>query len=62
MSNLGDVFSKLMYSNVSQTGVWGRIQQFLFLAAGCGNLGAKPVFGIFENFSDFCTFLEKKLF
>ena len=27
MSNLGDVLSKLVYSNVSQTGVWGRIPQ-----------------------------------
>ena len=24
MSKLGDVLSKLVYSNVSQTGVWGR--------------------------------------
>ena len=27
MSNLGDVLSKLVYSNVSQTGVWGRSPQ-----------------------------------
>ena len=27
MSNLGDVLRKLVYSNVSQTGVWGRSPQ-----------------------------------
>ena len=27
MSSLGDVLSKLVYSNVSQTGVWGRSPQ-----------------------------------
>ena len=27
MSNLGDVLSKLVYSNVSQTEVWGRSPQ-----------------------------------
>ena len=27
MSNLGDVLSKLVYSNVSQTGVWGQSPQ-----------------------------------
>ena len=27
MSNLEDVLSKLVYSNVSQTGVWGRRPQ-----------------------------------
>ena len=27
MSNLGDVLSKLVYSNVSQTGVWRRSPQ-----------------------------------
>ena len=27
MSNLGDVLSKLVYSNVSQTGVWGQSLQ-----------------------------------
>ena len=38
MSNLGDVLSKLVYSNVSQTGVWGRAPA----AGGYGGLGAKP--------------------
>ena len=27
MSNLGDVLGKLVYSNVSQTGVWGQSPQ-----------------------------------
>ena len=27
MSNLGDVLRKLVYSNVSQTGVWGQSPQ-----------------------------------
>ena len=29
MSDLGDVLSKLVYSNVSQTGVWGQSLQLL---------------------------------
>ena len=40
MSNLGDVLSELVYSNVSQTGVWGAEPQ---AAGGYGGLGAKPL-------------------
>ena len=39
MSNLGDVLSKLVYSNVSQTGVWGQSPQ---PPVAMGGLGAKP--------------------
>ena len=38
MSNLGDVLSKLEYSNVSQTGVWGGVPA----AGGCGVWGQSP--------------------
>ena len=52
MSNLGDVLSKLVYSNVSQTGVWGRIPQPL-VAVGVWGHSPQPL-------EDFCKFLEKK--
>ena len=45
MSNFGDVLSKLVYSNVSQTGVW--------VAMGVWGRNPQPL-------GDFCKFLEKK--
>ena len=41
MSNLGDVLRKLMYSNVSQTGVWGQSPQQL--GDFCKFLGKKAI-------------------
>ena len=52
MSNLGDVLSKLVYSNVSQTGVWGRSPQ---PTATMGVWGQSP-----QPLGDFCAFLVKK--
>ena len=52
MSNFEDVLSKLVYSNVSQTGVWGRSPQPLVVM---GVWGQTP-----EPLGDFCKFLEKK--
>ena len=40
MSNLGDVLSKLVYSNVSQTGV--SVLKRITAAGGYEGLGAKP--------------------
>ena len=54
MSSLGDELSKLVYSNVSQTGVGGRSPQ---AAEGYGGLRALP-----QPLGDFCQLLEKKLF
>ena len=54
MSNLGDVLSKLVYSNVSQMGVWGRSPQ---PPVAMGVWGQSP-----QPLGNFCTFLEKKLF
>ena len=51
-SNLGDVLSKLVYSNVSQTGVWGRSPQ---PPMAMGVWGQSP-----QPLGDFCKFLEKK--
>ena len=51
---LGDVLSKLVYSNVSQTGVWGRSPQPP-VAMGVWEQSPQPL-------GDFCKFLEKKLF
>ena len=36
--NLGDVLGKLVYSNISQTGIWGRSP----IADAYGGLGTKP--------------------
>ena len=47
MSNLGDVLSKLVYLNVSQTGVWGQSPQ-------------PPVAMGVSIFVRFCKVLEKK--
>ena len=52
MSNLGDVLSKLVVSNVSQTGVWGRNLQ---PPVATGVWGQSP-----QPLGDFCTFLDKK--
>ena len=52
MSNLGDVLSKLVVSNVSQTGVWGRSLQ---PPVATGVWGQSP-----QPLGDFCTFLDKK--
>ena len=52
MSNFGDVLSKLVYSKVSQTGVWGRSPQ-LPVAMGVWGLCPHPL-------GDFCKFLKKK--
>ena len=49
MSTLGDVLSKLLYSNVSQTGSGGGAP------SGYGGLKAKP-----PALGNFCKFLEKK--
>ena len=52
MSNLRDVLSKLVYANVSQTGVWERSPQ---PPVAMGVWGQSP-----QPLSDFCKFLEKK--
>ena len=52
MSNLGDVLKKLVYSNVSQTGIWGRSPQPP-VAMGVWGKSHQPL-------GDFCKFLEKK--
>ena len=52
MSSLGDVMSKLVYSNVSQTGVWGRSPQPP-VAVGVWGLCS-------QTLGDFCKFLEEK--
>ena len=53
MTNLGDVLSKLVYSNVSQTGVvWGQSPQ---PPVAMGVWGQSP-----QPLGDFCKFLEKK--
>ena len=52
MSNLGDVLSKLVYSNVSQTGVWGRSPQPP-VAKGVWGRSLQPL-------GDFRKFLGKK--
>ena len=54
MSNLGDVLSKLVYLNLSQTGVCNNYGEPP-AASGYGGLGAKP-----QPQGDFCKFLEKK--
>ena len=51
-SNLGDVLSKLVYSNVSQTGIWGRSPQ---PPVAMRVWGQNP-----QPLGDFCKFLEKK--
>ena len=51
MSNLGDVLRKLVYSNVSQTGVWGQSPQ---PPVAMGVWGQRP-----QLLGDFCKFLEK---
>ena len=51
MSNLGDVLSRLVYSNVSQTGVWGRSTQPP-VAMGVWGQGPQPL-------GDFYKFLGK---
>ena len=53
-SNLEDVLSKLVYSNVSETGVWGQSPQ---PPVAMGVWGQSP-----QPLGDFCKFLEKKLF
>ena len=52
ISNLGDVLSKLVYSDVSQTGVLGRSPQ---LPVAMGVWGQSP-----QSLGDFCKFLKKK--
>ena len=52
MSNLGDLLSKLVYSNVSQTGVWGRSPQ---PPVAMEVWGQSP-----QPLGDFCKLLEKK--
>ena len=52
MSNLEDVLSKLVYSNVSETGVWGQSPQ---PPMAMGVWGQSP-----QPLGDFCKFLEKK--
>ena len=52
MSNLGDVFSKLVHSNVSQMGVCGRSPQ---PPVAMGVWGQSP-----QPLGDFCKFLKKK--
>ena len=54
MSNLGDVLSTLVYSNVPQTGVWGRIPQPP-VAMRVWDKAPQPL-------GDFCKFLEKSYF
>ena len=54
MSNLGDVLSELVYSNVSQTGVWGRSPQS---PVAMGIWGKPPT-----RWGIFVSLLEKKLF
>ena len=51
MSNLGDMLSKLVYSNESQTGVWGRGPQ---PPVAPEVWGRSP-----QPLGDFCKFLEK---
>ena len=51
-SDLGDVLSKLVYSNVSLTRVWGRSPQ---PPVAMRVWGQSP-----EPLGDFCKFLEKK--
>ena len=59
-SNLGDVLSKLVYLNISQTGVWSPQSPFVIY------LGLEPPMGVWglspQPLGDFCKFLEKKLF
>ena len=52
MSNLGDWMSKLVYSNVSQTGVWGLSPQ---PAVVMEVWRQSP-----QLLGDFCKFLEQK--
>ena len=52
MSNLGDVLSKLVYSNVSQTRVWGWSPQPP-VAMGVWGQSPRPL-------GNFCKILEKK--
>ena len=52
MSNLGDVLSMLVYSNVPQTGVCGRSPQ---PPVAMGVWGQSP-----QPLGDFCKFLKKK--
>ena len=53
MSSLGDVLSKVVYSNVSQTGVWGLSPQ---PPVAMGVWGQRAIFG------RFVSFWKKKLF
>ena len=53
MSNLGDVLSKLVYSNVSQKGVWGRSPQ---PPVAMVVWGQSP-----QPLSDFCIFGKKAI-
>ena len=52
MSNLGDVLSNQVYSNVSQTGVWGRSSQSP-VAMGSGGKAA-------SRWAIFVSFWKKK--
>ena len=52
MTNLGDMLSKLVYSKVPQTGVWGQSSQ---PPVAMGVWGQSP-----QPLGDFCKFLEKK--
>ena len=54
MSNLGDVLRKLVYSNVSQTGVWRRSPQ---PPVAMGVWGQSP-----QPQGDFCKIWKKCLF
>ena len=52
MSNLGEVLSGLVYSNISQTGVWGRSPQPPVAMGAWGQSS--------QSLDDFCKFLKKK--
>ena len=54
MSNLGDVLSKLEYSNVSQTGFWGWIPQPPVAMGLWGRSSSRQAI--------FVSFWKKKLF
>ena len=60
MSNLEDVLKKLMYSNVSQTGVWGRSPQPP-VAMGVWGQSPQPLGDFCKNWKK-CFVLEKNCF
>ena len=56
MSNLGDVLSKLVYSTVPQTGVWGR-SRWLWGPVAMGVWGKAP-----SRWAIFVSFWKKSYF